>query len=55
MGCKRILYALDPGWDSLKERIEYEMVKRNRRVAAVKWFSLGMSLTAFVAYGIVTA
>ena len=43
------------GWDLLDGKSEYESQERVRRMAAVKWFSLAICLSAFVIYGFVAA
>ena len=39
----------------MEEKSEYRSQERVRKVAAVKWFSLAICLSAFVIYGFVAA
>lgn len=39
------------GWDYVNET-EFDLVKHNRKVSALKWFALALCLGIFIAYGI---
>jgi hypothetical protein len=37
----------------MNDRTDYDLVVRNRKMTAVKWFALAMCLATFVLYGFV--
>lgn len=45
--------ASRPGWDKMNDWIEPDITERRRRMSAVKYFTLAMSMALFILYGII--
>ena len=41
------------GWDKMNDWIESDITENQRRMSAVKYFSLAVSMALFILYGIV--
>ena len=41
------------GWDKMNDWIESDITENQRRMSAVKYFSLALSMALFILYGIV--
>ena len=53
MGHKLTLCCLCLGWDKMNDWIESDITESQKRMSAVKYFSLAVSMAMFILYGIV--
>ena len=52
-GTKAQAMGFGLGWDKMNDWIESDITENQRRMSAVKYFSLALSMALFILYGIV--